>query len=198
MSLPWSACIQTFSETKNTHNPLIQRPSQDGVRGSEFRTSLTRSSMIGRTWQVFYMVTRSNVTSFIGCRLGQRDPGRYCRYMGDILVCIFCLDPQMACFLPINAGVCRSKLRWIHQTVQDKLCSSLSALTYKQQLTTLYSKRMQKAYLSFGERKWMEMGEPVLQCGSMYSIHGTFYVTLDPSYKKTTKKLQNSQEMTSI
>ena len=56
-----------------------------------------------------------------------------------------------------------------------------------EQQTTLYSKRMQKAYLSFGERKWMEMGEPVLQCGSMYSIYGTFYVTFDSSQEKKLK-----------
>ena len=154
MSLPWSACMQTFSETKNTHIPIIQRPSQDGVGVSEFRTSLTRSSMIGRTWQVFYMVTRSNVTSFIGCRLGQRDPGRYCRYMGDILVCIFAWIHKWLASCPSALGY-RSKLRWIHQTVEDKLCSSLSALNNKQHYTVKGCKRHISVLESGNGWKWV-------------------------------------------
>ena len=95
-----------------------------------------------RTWQVFCGV-KCHIIYWLWT--GTKGPWQVLQIYGDILVCIFCLDPQMACFLPISSGVCRSKPRWIHQHLEDKVCSSLSALTNKQQLTRLYSKRMQKA-----------------------------------------------------
>ena len=154
MSLPWSTCMQTFSETKNTHIPMIQRPSQDGVGVSEFRTSLTRSSMIGRAWQVFYGdQVKCHIIRWLWT--GEKEPCQVLWLYGDILVCIFCLDPQMACFLPISAGVYRSKPHWIHQTVEDKLCSSLSALTNKQLYTVKGCKRYISVLESGNGWKWV-------------------------------------------
>ena len=106
MSLPWSACIQTFSDSFYSHSndstPLTGR-------SERFRVSdgaKTRSSMIGRAWQMFCGgQVKCHIIHWLWTGENMAGTADMWRFSGDIMVRILCLDPQMACFLPISVGV---------------------------------------------------------------------------------------------
>ena len=188
MSLPWSACIQTFSDSFYSHSndstPLTGRSQSFRVSDGSHQILDDRPSLADVLWWPGQMSHHSLAVDW-----GKH--GRYCGYVEiswDIMVRILCLDPQMACFLPISVGVCRSKPGWIHQPATLRIsfvlsCSSFTALNNKQHETVKGISKFRRA----------EMGEPVLQCGSMYSIIWRWNTPCNLWFHLESQNSQNSE-----